>query len=140
MKYGAQSLVRKKERGRSASQPRAAPKRAMTQNSFNEKRVSIFSELGWKLSAARTQRDAAAIIMDAADELFGWDACTFDVYSPEQRTVSTVLYMDTIDGKRVDVSPECVGTKPTPQMIEVIESGAKVILRPTAKFDAGATA
>src|SRR5262245_14076901 len=55
-----------------------------------EKRIAAFSELGWRLTAALSQREAAQILMETADELFGWDACTFDLYSPEQDSLSTV--------------------------------------------------
>jgi len=75
--------------------------------------------------------------MAAADELFGWDACTFDLYSPAERKLSTVLYMDTIKGKRVDVSPQCKGTDPSPQTRQVIERGAQLVLRPAAEFADG---
>ena len=49
----------------------------------SEKRAAAFSNLGRRLSAARTPKEAARIIVDTADELFGWDACTFDLYSPK---------------------------------------------------------
>src|SRR5437879_4595645 len=71
-------------------------------------RAAALSDLGRRLSAARTQAEAAQILMQTVDKLFGWDACTFNIYSPEQESVSTVLYMDTINGERVDVSAECV--------------------------------
>ena len=86
----------------------------MKHKSSSQKNIAAaFSDLGRRLSAARTPREAASILMDTAHELFGWDACTFDLFSADQKTVNTVLYMDTIDGKRVDVSRQCVGTRPS---------------------------
>src|SRR5689334_1364699 len=65
-------------------------------NLSKEKHVAAFSNLGWRLTAALSQREAAQILVETADELFGWDACTFDLYSTEQNIVTTVLYIDTI--------------------------------------------
>ena len=95
-----------------------------------EKWAATFSNLGRRLSAARTQPEAARILMDTADELFGWDACTFTLCSPDQKASSTVLYIDTIKGKRVDVSAQCVDTRLSPYTRQAMEHGAQLILRP----------
>ena len=61
-----------------------------------EKRAIAFSNLGKQLSAARTQKEAAAIMLEAADALFLWDACLFDLLAADQKTIRTVICMDTI--------------------------------------------
>jgi signal transduction histidine kinase len=103
-----------------------------------EKRVAAFSNLGWRLTAAISQREAAQILMNTADELFGWDACTFDLYSPAQDSTTTVLYIDTIDGMRRDVSAQCLDTTPGANMRKALEHGAQLILRdPQVDFPPG---
>jgi PAS domain S-box-containing protein len=94
-----------------------------------EKRAAAFSRLARRLTAARTPMEAAHIFMDTAYELFNWDACTFDICPTEKTEVRTVLYIDTIDGRRVDVSSQYPGTKPGPQMRLALEKGAQLILR-----------
>jgi len=47
------------------------PKRKQT-----EQRAAVVCNLGQRLSAARTPREAARLIQDAADTLWQWDACT----------------------------------------------------------------
>src|SRR5437867_8297039 len=80
----------------------------ITERKRAEKRLKAFANLGRRLSAARSPHEAAQILMDTADELFGWDACTFDLCSPDQDRISAVLYIDTIGGRRVDVSAQRV--------------------------------
>jgi signal transduction histidine kinase len=106
--------------------------RAVKQETSTEKRVAAFSDVGWRLSAARTQGEAARILMETADELFCWDVCTFDLYSSEEGTISTVLYVDTVDAVRVDASDRCVTTRPSALTQRVLEGGPQLILRPTA--------
>src|SRR2546427_2690898 len=138
MKYGVQRLAARTRGSRGRDRLLLEQQRGVREKISNEKRVAAFSDLGWRLSAARSPREAAQILMDTADELFGWDACTFDLYSAEAGTVSTVLYVDTIDGKREDVSRQCLGTKPSAQTLEVIERGAQLILRPRrTEFEPG---
>src|SRR5439155_10807433 len=114
IEHDARRLERKP--GRSARVGESLPRRqrAMKPAMSAEKRVAVFSDLGRRLSAARTQRDAAQILMDAADALFGWDACTFDLCSPDEKTVVPVLYVDSIKGVRAEVSPERLTGKPGP--------------------------
>src|SRR5439155_8957737 len=130
MLYNVRSRVTKSGSERGVDPLRLPKQRTVRRKISKEKQVAAFSNLGWLLSAARTQREAAQILMDTADDLFGWDACTFDLYSPDQKTLSTVLYIDTIKGERVDVSPLCVGTTPSAHTLHVLESGAQLILRP----------
>ena len=50
-----------------------------------ELRVAAFSHLGQQLSAATSAREAGEIIVAAADQLLGWDACSFALYSPRRK-------------------------------------------------------
>jgi PAS domain S-box-containing protein len=94
-----------------------------------EARAAAFSELGRRLSASRTPKEAASIILATAEALLGWDACTFDLCSRDQKSVQAVLYMDTLDGTRLDVTAQCQGTRPTTHMQEVWKRGPRLILR-----------
>lgn len=58
------------------------------------------ADLGDRLSSADTVRQAAQIIVDVADHLLGWDACSLDLYDAAWGTIKTVLAMDIIDGIR----------------------------------------
>lgn len=95
-----------------------------------EGRAAAFSELGRRLSASRTPKQAAAVVVETADALLGWDACTFDLCSKDQKSVKAVLYMDTVGGERRDVSAQCTSTQPTAHMQQLWKDGARLILRP----------
>jgi PAS domain S-box-containing protein len=89
----------------------------------------VFSGLGRGLNEAATVRRVAEVILDAADELLGWDAASLDLYSPELGTADCVLAMDLIEGRRTEVTPAKMGATPSPKMREVVADGAQIILR-----------
>jgi PAS domain S-box-containing protein len=95
-----------------------------------ERLAAAFSDLGRRLSAADTPKEAAQIIVETADRLFGWDACTFDLCEPDSNGLGTVLCLDTIDGERRDVTCECTSTEPSALARQIISQGAQLILRP----------
>ena len=101
------------------------------------KRREAFSTLGERLSGAASVDQAAAIITDVSDELFGWDSCSFDLYSAEQDRTFSVLTMDVIEGKRAIVSPTVTGSTPSPIMRKTIHEGAQLILRNNPQQDRG---
>jgi PAS domain S-box-containing protein len=94
-----------------------------------EKRREAFSALGERLSGAASVDDAAVIIMEVSDHLFGWDSCSFDLYSEEQDRTFSILTMDVVDGKRVSVPPTVTGATPSVIMRRTISEGAQLILR-----------
>jgi PAS domain S-box-containing protein len=85
--------------------------------------------LGQSLNEAATIRRAAEIILEAADDLLGWDACSLDLYAPQLDTADCVLAMDLIEGRRAEVTPAQPGAAPSPKMRQVIGNGAQLILR-----------
>jgi len=95
-----------------------------------EQRLRAFSNLGRRLSAARTPQEAARILIDTSDDLFGWDACTFDLLSPDQNTFTTIVCIDNIGRRRVDISKQSAGMAPSHYARQAIESGAQLVLRP----------
>ncbi|MBM3841022.1 MAG: PAS domain S-box protein [Verrucomicrobia bacterium] len=104
--------------------------RDITAAKNGEIRMAAFSALGQRLSLATQPKDAASIIADVADSLFGWDACTVDVYDADKDEVFPLLNVDIVNGQRTAVEPVRVGTPATPSQRRVLEHGPELILRP----------
>ena len=92
----------------------------MKANELSKKSGRVYARLGKELSATSNAVTAAEIILNAANELIGWDACYLILYDPEQGgKPRPLLAMDNINNKRViehDVAPE----KPSENMLEAI--------------------
>src|SRR5882724_2423238 len=95
-----------------------------------ERRRAAYFEVSRRLGASRSPGEAARIIVEVAQELLGWDACTMDLYSPETKQVQAVLAMDSFDGGPVDVPPAYTACPPSPVFARVIREGALMVLRP----------
>ena len=63
----------------------------------------VLSTLGLKLSSAVSADEAARIILEAADKLFGWDACTLNLYSPDEDKIYPIVSIDTVRGRREEI-------------------------------------
>jgi len=94
-----------------------------------EKRLRLFAELGARLNIARTAREAGEIVVDVADKLFGWDACKFTLCSQTDRMMTQLLTMDTVEGRREEFAPDKLRVPPTPLMQEILDHGAKLVLK-----------
>lgn len=88
-----------------------------------------FSDLGHRLSAARTAKEAAEIIVEVADQLLGWDSCFCDLYFSKTGTQRHVLNMDIINGSRVECPPVKDPEKPSPLALKTILEGGQLLLR-----------
>jgi signal transduction histidine kinase len=95
-----------------------------------EKRAIAFSNLGKQLSAARTQKEAAAIMIEAADALFQWDACLFDILAADQKTVHSVICMDTINGRRQEIASGALSGELSPLAARALEAGQLILRDP----------
>jgi PAS domain S-box-containing protein len=102
----------------------------VTQKRRSQKRVKLFSDLGQRLSVARTQSNAAWIIVDTADRLFGWDACTFSLVGPQEGRVEIVLSADIIDGRRTELPP--ASEVPGPVIRKILTEGSQLLVRPAS--------
>jgi PAS domain S-box-containing protein len=91
--------------------------------------TNAFARLGNKLSSAKTAVEAGEIIVEVADQLFGWDACTLDLYDAANDQMLHVLNCDTIEGRRQSFPPSRHGLPPSTTARQVIEAGAQLILR-----------
>jgi PAS domain S-box-containing protein len=96
-----------------------------------ERRRAAYFEVSRRLGASRTPGEAARIIVEVAQELLGWDACSLDLYSPETNQVQAVLTMDSFDGGPVDVPPAFTACPPSPVFARAIREGALLVLRPS---------
>ena len=101
----------------------------ITERKRAENLGTAFSKLGLRLSSATTAMEAARIIADEGDKLFGWDACNLQLCSLDLQTFDTVFNMDLIDGERCNVPPSNRQMAPSPRMRQVLEKGAQLILR-----------
>jgi len=101
-----------------------------------EAQTAALARLGLRLSAAATPEAAAWAVVDIAQELCGWDACFVLVYDPLSDTVTDLVNMDTIQGRRVPVPAMLRGRRPSPLMRRVIQEGPQLVLRQN-EHDAG---
>jgi PAS domain S-box-containing protein len=91
--------------------------------------MEIFLQLAQQLNSARTAKEAAHIISDAAETLFGWDACSFDLFSSGHDIVIPVLNVDLIENEKIEVSVNYGGKPPPPRIRQIITKGGELILR-----------
>ncbi|MBI5799783.1 MAG: PAS domain S-box protein [Verrucomicrobia bacterium] len=94
-----------------------------------EQRQAAFASLGQRLNAAADVETAGRIIVDIADELFGWDACSLDLYDAATDLCHPVLTMDLVNGQRAEVPAAYTDKAPSPRMRRIMEAGAELILR-----------
>ena len=94
-----------------------------------EARSAAFATLARKLSGATTKLEAARIIAETARELFGWDSCKLDLYDADRDLVLPMLRVDTIEGRRVEITDSSPGRKPTARCRRVMDHGPALILR-----------
>lgn len=105
----------------------------ITERKQAEITATAFSKLGRDLSCATSGEAAAHVIGEVADELFGWDACSIQVYSRSDDTVRCIFEADTFEGKRVE-SANHSHRKITALHHRIFKSGAELILRDIATF------
>lgn len=89
----------------------------------------VLASLGQRLSAAATPREAALIILCAADTLFGWDACAIDLCTEDKQTSYSLVTLDTLDGVRREVPTAYNEIRPDSMFSKTLREGACIILR-----------
>lgn len=102
-----------------------------------EIKFEVLANLGTRLSAARTQQDAARVIADAAQTLCSWDAFSLDLYDPENDLIRPVLMIDEIEGHKTEINADYQTRPPSTFIRTVIEKGAQRLLRKGNDFEAG---
>ncbi len=101
----------------------------VTERKQFEVRMFAFADLGKKLGAAKTAKDVGETIIALADQLFGWDCCSLNLYSPEKNRIKSILSWDLIDGQRVEIPSDDDDTEPSRRAQRTIAEGAQLILR-----------
>ncbi len=102
--------------------------RDITARKRAESGIAAVSKLGRLLSSASSPGEAAQIIAEVADELFGWDAFMLDLFSAEQDTLQTILGMDILNGRKCRL-PAGAPQKPPPIARRVMAKGAELVLK-----------
>jgi PAS domain S-box-containing protein len=103
--------------------------RDITERRRTETALAALSKLGQHLASAGTPIEAARVIGSTADELFGWDAFTLDLYLAQEDQIQTVLNVDTIASRKIDVPRTAAWSAPSAMARRIIETGAELILR-----------
>jgi len=103
--------------------------RDITERKRAERREAAFAKLARDLSAASSAAEAAALIAHIADDLIGWDSFSLGLYLAEEDLIVPVINIDMIDGKRVAVPPAYAGQPPSVRARQILEEGARLILR-----------
>ena len=96
------------------------------QHKRGEEFHTALAKLGQSLSCATSAQEAARIIGDIVDDLFGWDACAVNMYA--EGKVYPILNMDIINGKRCDLQAHEIPLVPSPRARRVMEQGAELFL------------
>ena len=101
----------------------------MSEREREKARSAVLARLGLMLSAAAGPEAAARAVVDAALELCGWDACFLLIHDVATDTVTDLVNMDTIEGRRVPVPPMLRGRQPSPLVRRAMQEGPQLILR-----------
>ncbi|MBI2948596.1 MAG: PAS domain S-box protein [Verrucomicrobia bacterium] len=109
--------------------------RDITERKRAEETLQTLSNLGHRLSAACTPKEAAETIIELAEELFCWDACFLHLFTPDLQGIIPVVHFDTLEGRRVPVSSGYVDMEPSRMDREVLANGKQLVLRETPGFE-----
>jgi PAS domain S-box-containing protein len=101
-----------------------------------EIKFEVLASLGSRLSAAKTQAEAARVIADAAQTLCAWDAFSLDLYDAKNDLIYPALMIDEIDGHKTEIAADYQSRAPSPFIRTVLQNGAQRILRKGNDFDA----
>ncbi len=105
-----------------------AVQRDVTERRKAENVQRALSRLGLSLSSATSAAEAATIIADEADRVFGWDAFQLLLHDETSGLATAVLSVDAIDG-RPTVLPDEGPTPASGLTRKVIAEGPQLILR-----------
>lgn len=106
----------------------------ITQRKRSEQIVQRLTQLSRELGAAGDTAAAAHAVVEAAQDLLGWDACHLRIRSEDLQRAFHVLAMDTLNGRRVSV-PSALNDELTPLERRVMNEGPQLILREAAAFE-----
>lgn len=90
----------------------------------------VFLTLGMVLSRACEPRGVARAVLQAADDLCGWEACALDLCNDDGDAYS-LLTMDTVEGQRREVQTAYHAAVPGTMFRRVLEEGPLFLQRQT---------
>ncbi|MGZ4962313.1 MAG: PAS domain S-box protein [Limisphaerales bacterium] len=102
--------------------------RDTTKRRQGELRNAALSALGERLNRALSPLDAARILGEVSEGLFGWDAFTLNLFTPDER-IQPVYNVDTVDGVRYIIPPQEMYTQFTERDRRIIQKGGELILK-----------
>jgi two-component system cell cycle sensor histidine kinase/response regulator CckA len=93
-------------------------------------REAVFSKLSQRLSTASALEETGRIMLDAGDELIGWDASYVHLFTPDGRRTIPLSHHDLINGRRTRETGLPATLELTARDRRTMEHGAELILRP----------
>jgi PAS domain S-box-containing protein len=99
----------------------------ITERKRIERQGEAFLLLEHRLGVVTAPAQAAQVIFGTASELFPWDAGSVHLSSPPSTTMTPVLMIDTVNGRRAPSKFSAAAREPGPLMSQVIMHGACVI-------------
>jgi PAS domain S-box-containing protein len=96
----------------------------------DERTREVLSSLGKRLSAITTLREAGLIIINAADDLFSWDAAFISLFDARTRQLMYIGSFDEVDGTRTEFKLPPAGVTPGSNAEIALTKGSHIILRP----------
>jgi diguanylate cyclase (GGDEF)-like protein/PAS domain S-box-containing protein len=111
------------------AQLEASQAREISELRAAEEQIQAFANLAQRLNSVTTPREAAGIVLEAADELLGWQCAYLDLYSAERDRLHSVLNLDEVQGRRVEVPPVGGDEQPGPMTRRILTQGGQLILR-----------
>ncbi|HWF18485.1 MAG TPA: PAS domain S-box protein, partial [Verrucomicrobiae bacterium] len=103
----------------------------VTERKRLQTRLAAFSQVGQRLSSVTTPIAAGRIIGDVADELFGWDLFSLNLYSVESNQTDYVLNVDTFDGQKTEILPFLSAPGIPALAHRIIAHGAELVIDPS---------
>src|SRR5688500_11387511 len=101
-----------------------------------EIKFEVLASLGSKLSAAKSQAEAARVIADAAQTLCSWDAFSLDLYDAKNDLIYPALMIDEIEGHKKEINIDYKSRAPSPFIRTILKTGSQRVLRKGNDFDA----
>lgn len=103
--------------------------RDITARKNAEKRRTVFSTLGQRLSSARKPEEAARVLSEVTGSLFEWDLFMIELYFEGRDEIEPILTIDTVEGRRIDFSGEVPPSRPSTLERRILDNGPELILR-----------
>lgn len=102
-------------------------------------REAVFSSLGRHLSVANSPKEAARVIVDAAQNLIGWDVCSFGLHTRDLGRTEPILQVEIVNSQWVEVTPNHTDSETAFFTRQAITDGARLVDRGSRPEEPGIT-